>query len=529
MIILILLFLIICLFDTTTTTGGAFYRQSKPIELNRSLWFQILPNITSYWYTDKIDGKKVTISSGEFGIEHNFIADAEQYKGKYYLFDCHCSGDFSHRLKELERIAKLDKSFVLKTFTKITNENIRHISEQRNKKIETDGLIFIQDSKPYNDTKTYKWKPPEKSTIDFLLRRASKNTYTMFVAIDKRMAHNLRLQFIGDQQYGLSIFNPTLYNKMENPSEIIIDDDTLDNKVVEVAIRENKAIEKNNTKYTWIPYRIRHDKTDEYIKSGKPTANNHLVADNIYTNFFNPLSLDLIRNPTTEGYFQIYDNPIYKEQRSYLNFAKKQLISQIDTSVVVDLGSGKGQDLHKYESNLNIKTLICIDKDMNALSELISRRYSLRRPLHVVVIQWDLTNINGLRDVINKLSKTSKHFVANFAIHYLGDDVASLCKGSHVWVTCFDKKTITRALQKGPYNKKENGKIKYHIEWATKNKSIKVLLPFSKELYEETLWTPQWKIIDSGPMTDWLSEWDRKLSSMDQEWCSFYHWYKGKA
>ncbi len=44
----------------------------------------------------------------------------------------------------------------------------------------------------------------------------------------------------------------------------------------------------------------------------------------------------------------------------------------------MDLGAGKGQDLHKY-IQLNVKNVLFIDENINNLCELVDRKYEISK------------------------------------------------------------------------------------------------------------------------------------------------------
>ena len=86
------------------------------------------------------------------------------------------------------------------------------------------------------------------------------------------------------------------------------------------------------------------------------------------------------------SYFINDENDFYKAQRSFNSFVKtfalesiisEQLNDKNQTDFVIDLASGKGQDLARL-SNLDFKSGLFIDNDKNALSELLNRKHHLK-------------------------------------------------------------------------------------------------------------------------------------------------------
>lgn len=59
----------------------------------------------------------------------------------------------------------------------------------------------------------------------------------------------------------------------------------------------------------------------------------------------------------------------------HINLIKRIVIQQTlkKGSVILDLGCGKGQDIHKY-ALVGINYAIMVDKDLDAIQELITRK-----------------------------------------------------------------------------------------------------------------------------------------------------------
>ena len=102
-----------------------------------------------------------------------------------------------------------------------------------------------------------------------------------------------------------------------------------------------------------------------------------------------------------ECYFQIDDNLLYKAQRSFNSYVKSKTLENIiadklydknDTNWVIDLAAGKGQDLARL-NNLNFKNGLFIDKDKNALLELVNRKFTLKSISPIFWISFILLKI----------------------------------------------------------------------------------------------------------------------------------------
>jgi hypothetical protein len=230
-----------------------------------------------------------------------------------------------------------------------------------------------------------------------------------------------------------------------------------------------------------------------------------------------------------KSYFQEHDVLTYKAMRSYMNYVKINLLEPYSgLDFVIDLASGKGQDIGKYRMN-KIQALLCLEKDKDALNELISRKYTSKQNMCVspteatssmiiYTAQMDLNdkysdNITILKDEL-KLPipiNGSKLIVCNLAFHYFLEDKRSidnivdmvdslLANGGTFYYTALDGRQVFNLLQehKGHWEVKENGSVKYSIKCDLFKKSkngvlvpgmeIKVLLPFSSgDYYTEFL------------------------------------------
>ena len=306
---------------------------------------------------------------------------------------------------------------------------------------ETDGVIFTpmelgvtQESTKvlpkaknfkYTWSQSFKWKPPEYNTIDFLIS-VEKDTFNkpkmkqkmvdgsvvnyytvkLNVGVDK-IKHGL----IGSQQkllngdfkqlfsgeeisdsenYSAELFYPTnpsdpmahlchielrLYEgklSMFTEENQIIEDDT----IVEFRYDLN-AKDKMNS---WIPLRIREDKTKDYKIKNNNFGNAYHVANSNWQSIHNPVTKEILRGETKVGIDDLLNNDgdvYYNNKRNtkrenshtiklrkFHNFVKEMLIryaaGKKENSVLIDLAVGKAGDLHKWLNN-NIRGVLGID------------------------------------------------------------------------------------------------------------------------------------------------------------------------
>ena len=317
----------------------------------------------------------------------------------------------------------------------IANSNCLKYSESLD--YETDGLIFtpmelgvtqekegdsIKNFK-YTWGQSFKWKPPEFNTIDFLISvhkdsfnkpimkqkiigEEVVNYYTLklHVGVDKRN-HGL----IGSQEkllneefeqvnssvdfsnkYVAELFYPTnppdplahlchvhlhLHEgkmKMFTEENEIIEDDTI------VEFRYDLTTE--NKMNSWIPLRVRDDKTKEYKTKKNNFGNAYHVANSNWHSIHNPVTKDILTGESEISKDNIINNEsdIYYNSnknnkrenshtfklRKFHNFIKEMLIKYVsdkkENSSLIDMAVGKGGDLHKWLNN-NIKAVLGID------------------------------------------------------------------------------------------------------------------------------------------------------------------------
>jgi len=208
-----------------------------------------------------------------------------------------------------------------------------------------------------------------------------------------------------------------------------------------------------------------------------------------------------------------------------MNRVKSNILeAYANTDTVIDLASGKGQDLNKYKKN-NIKTLICIDNDIDSIDEIISRKHEMseskdqKNPMQIYTRHLNLTDGKVLKNMREILAKCNvviptngvKLVVCNLALHYLLSDKHEMSNmmslindlveaGGCFMYTAFDGKKVFDLLtaNDGLWTSKENGIVKYELKFhglpkvpstlLNVGQKIDVLLPFSAtDYYTENL------------------------------------------
>lgn len=460
---------------------------------------------------------------------------------------------FEDRIQELENgfnKVKMLKNAKIKEYKKLTSDYKSELKsfyeiKSMNKNYEIDGLIFIPNSNVYNkDSKFkinsnytnmvgYKWKPIEHMTIDFFVCKLPKNLYTnipyknykiksnefiyiLFSGISKSDYEKFKLSYmidykkiVNEKYMNGNIFpiqfttSDSIYNYIYVGSE-----DELHNRICEFGYDTNNNV--------WNFKKIRTDRDIE-LDRGNYYGNYYTVSEYIWNNINNPLTLDMLTSDNT-SYFINDENDFYKAQRSFNSFVKTFVLESIisdklndknNTDFVIDLASGKGQDLARL-SNLGFKSGLFIDSEKNALSELLNRKHHLKthnnKQMQIFIKNIDLkTNYIEIIKKINDLNiekESADVIICNFAIHYIiiNDEYLSnfikllnyyLKPNGRFIFTCFDGQRVFDLLKHAEiWNSYENNNLKFSIkklfksEHLTNNgQKIDVLLPFSNNTY----------------------------------------------
>lgn len=475
---------------------------------------------------------------------------------------------FEQRLNYFEDVNEFLKKYNIgetKTFLKLTdnykNEIEKFYNESLNKKeYEIDGLIFTPNSKldklneniykkarnkkinnNYSNTVSYKWKPPEKITIDFYMIELKEEYYKdivqlenydiknkkviiLFSGIDRNTFSDLKINLLSiykniiPSKYFNNQYFPIQFSPSDDPYKYIFVTDIkedLNGKVGE--FKFNKQDDK------WEFLNLRLDRDIE-IERGEYFGNSIKIAEYLWNSIKNPLTFEDIINKNITKYFAGISGDIYKPQRIYNSYVKNKLlytvlnnnIYDLDNSWVIDLAAGKGQDLARL-ANLGFKKGLFIDIDSDALYELIERKYNLRlnfnKSLEMEIYTKQLDLKNNYNDNLKKLKmfeikeKTVDVIICNFAFHYFTDNYNNLNnminfidklinKNGLFIMTVFDGNKIFKLLKSTEYyNLNENDILKYSLKKLYKSNTITdlgqkigTLLPFSKnEYYEEYL------------------------------------------
>lgn len=604
------------------------------IELDKNIYLRDVKNhITDYYITDKVDGKRsiifitcdtihvindtLTESKHDYKLKSNeiYILDSEEYHNAYYIFDIMYFGDkklinepFNKRLEYFDKFISLfgksanklvdkstdrsdnkstDNSIIFKTkpFVKLDNnykDTIKKFKKEK-KPYEVDGIIFTPYDGDYTRMKVYKYKPLDKLTIDFLIRKCpdkllgikpfiegDKKLYLLFCGISKNAYYQLDMKVIKyyNELFQLDYKTQPYFPIQFEPSNkrfaylFWCDDTTIDNNVGEFRYVNDK----------WELIKIRHDRKIE-VERKTYYGNNYKVAELTWLSYDNPLIIE--ENKTKENetkettdkpednYFQINENLLLKASRNFNSFVKSQTFKEYQhTHNVMDIASGKGQDLFRY-GEYEMKNLIFLELDKTALMELTSRKhdYSNGRghsPMNITFHQMDMydnykTNIDIL-DTLNVNSLSMDIIICNLAFHYFLKTEKSLINvinfidyflkpGGRFIFSSFNGEKIVELLnEKQEYKVEHDSNIIYNIKKLYKGdvlmpigQQIEVLLPFSNEYYTEPLVNIKFisKIFEKHKMTlesevsfdTFIPKYNKPLSQEDQKYVGLYSYF----
>jgi len=325
----------------------------------------------------------------------------------------------------------------------------------------TDGLIFTPANTGVSSTQTgivapnykntwvqsFKWKPPEYNTIDFLVKfkknelganfvgtlnnegqdltsyNQIQSYYTLIlnVGFDERkhgyinpyndIINNSIKRYNKDSyanNYKPARFYPTnpndinaglcnIMGKLDESNNLKIytteGEEIEDNTIVEFAYNVNKP-----DFWKWEPLRIRYDKTSELRSGGKNFGNAYHVANANWQSIHNPISESILTSGngvTINVDEDVYYNKFSKtsETKSLRDFhnlyVKNMLINKVSKSghSLIDYAVGKGGDLPKWvAANLNFVLGIDVSKDNieNRLDGVCARYLNYAQQLNII-------------------------------------------------------------------------------------------------------------------------------------------------
>lgn len=241
-----------------------------------------------------------------------------------------------------------------------------------------DGIILNNEDDDYTSGLVEKWKPPEQLTIDFYIQEITVESESipdrygrelisyadipMIKAVDRRTGKEvLAASEEGEIIPREIIFK--LYSKADRSAELIHFTGTPEHKISGRILVEQASLAKfplatgqvvemvwDFARSSFIPRRIRYDRDQ---------PNKLSVATDVWNDIMNPITEDTIR-----GHDLIV-------MRKFHNIIKRDMLLKCTGARLLDIGSGRGGDMHKWR-DIGLGVL-AVEPDLDNLNEFKSR------------------------------------------------------------------------------------------------------------------------------------------------------------
>lgn len=296
-----------------------------------------------------------------------------------------------------------------------------------------DGLVYHPLTQMYiskqEDSKylEYKWKPPEKNSIDFYItfekeRKTGKILTIYDNAINeetKNRSYRICYLHVGKKLPTGEI--PVLFQEQQElyKAYIFLQDGEArdadgniirDETVVEFYYENNLDIDE---RFRWIPLRTRHDKTESVNRFKRKYGNNNETANKIWHSIVNPVLLEDLQSLADDGEFEnhlkdmrkklgkesldVLKREAYYQKRDRIAVGMRQFHNWIKSVLIytymnpmyqdkkhfsiLDVACGQGGDIFKYYY-VSAASVVGIDIDNEALWNIngaVSRYNDLRK------------------------------------------------------------------------------------------------------------------------------------------------------
>jgi SAM-dependent methyltransferase len=384
--------------EMLTEKGKKIYSSPKPINLNDRGEFNIYEIFNKHGYpyqvTNKLDGERcylLFMNDQVFSIQNdvvNFvckiekqekysIVDTEKFKDKYYFFDCYVyegkpvyNNKLSYRLEYANVLATKNPSlFIMKKFSTLLAKQTKDLLLTLNRD-DNDGIIYTPED-PSLKLPIYKWKFPEKMSIDFQVQTEEKigEKYKLFVGYKDGTT-----PFLIDKKQALYISK----DKLDDGGIYEFTYDNVNKKFV--LLRERKDKVKPN-----------------YINTALDVWND-------------------MQKPFTEDQLKELFRPLHFF-RKYHNQIKREMINKFCRGKqILDLGIGNGGDLPKYK-DIGAKGVIGVepyDKNYKELKRRLEDDKKSKKQFLDIPFTLIETSAQNTREIDEKVGVDGVDIVSSF-------------------------------------------------------------------------------------------------------------------
>lgn len=380
---------------------GISYALTKKLDGLRGLLTNFEGNL--YMISSNLTVKKLPYSCD---ITEKFILDGEYFRGDYHIFDiCTGTGNLEQRMIQIKniydniKILSHSKLWIKKyhfgdfycSFKKLCNEmNINY-----------DGIILVKSDFEYSKSCPLKWKPLDKTTIDFQIYKNDIDV-TLYVSSGDDL-----------EEFGKSRLES--FKDFEN------------NEIVESFY--------NGTEFVGLK------KRPDKIKPNYVT-----VAHDNWNSIKHPFDIEQFKDFQSRKISSLFN------MRRYHNWLKRTYIQRYSKQNVLDLACGKGGDFAKY-IDANNKYIEAYDINSDSLKEANRRKdhYLVKSETKNVSIKTGKKDLNS--GTLNCNIKFDL-IVCNFAFHYfyksidifISNILSNSKSGSIIMLTFFDGKKIKNEI-----------------------------------------------------------------------------------
>ena len=376
---------------------GISYALTKKLDGLRGLLINFEGKL--YMISSNLTVKKLPFS---YEINEKFILDGEYFKGDYHIFDiCTGTGNLEQRIIQIKKIYDniktlgQSKIWIKKYHFGDFYCSFKKLYSEMNNNY--DGIILVKQDFEYSKSCPLKWKPLDKSTIDFQIYKNDRDV-TLYVSSGDDL-----------EEFGKSCLDS--FKDFES------------NDIVESLY--------NGTEFVGVK------KRPDKIKPNYIT-----IAQDNWNSITHPFDIENFKDFQSRKISSLFN------MRRYHNWLKRIYIQRYSKQNVLDLACGKGGDFAKY-IDANNKYIEAYDINADSLKEANRRKdhYLIKSETKNVLIK------TGKRDLNTGTLNCNIKFdliVCNFAFHYfynyidifIANILSNSKNGSIVMLTFFDGKKI---------------------------------------------------------------------------------------